>query len=179
MRHPRGRGLLMRTLSEIAANDIILKEPRRSMSLWYRFSWYCLYPLARLIFRFSVHGLENVPHEGPVLIASNHCSHLDPPLVALGINRQITFLAKEELFSVPILGMLIRTFGAYPVSRGQGRCPGYPCSVADDERKQSLANFSRRHPQCGWTDSESGARDSMDFLEKRRSGSSCSSDRNA
>lgn len=90
------------------------------MSVWYRIAWYCLQPLVRSFFRFTVYGNENIPADGPLVIASNHCSNLDPPLVALGITRQITFLAKEELFRVPLLGALIRSFDAYPVSRGQG-----------------------------------------------------------
>lgn len=90
------------------------------MTMWYRFVWFFLQPLVRLYFRLTVEGKENMPKTGPVLLASNHCSHLDPPLIALSVFRRLTFLAKEELFSVPVLGSLILSFGAHPVARRQG-----------------------------------------------------------
>ncbi len=68
---------------------------------------------------FSIYGLENVPLEGPLIVAPNHSSNLDPPATACSINRQITFMAKSELFKVPILGALIRSLGSFPVHRGE------------------------------------------------------------
>jgi 1-acyl-sn-glycerol-3-phosphate acyltransferase len=90
------------------------------MHFVYRLCWIILQPLVRSYFRLTVSGCENIPRSGAVFVASNHCSHLDPPLIALGLPRQMTFLAKEELFSVPVLGVLIRFFGAHPVTRGKG-----------------------------------------------------------
>lgn len=72
----------------------------------------------RILFRIEARGLENIPSEGPVIIASNHISLLDPPAVGILMKRQVRFMAKEELFKVPILGFLIRSFGAFPVKRG-------------------------------------------------------------
>lgn len=89
------------------------------MEWWYRFWWLILQPLVKVYFRLSTVGQDHVPLEGPVLIASNHCSHLDPPLVALALRRQVNFLAKKELFSVPFVGFVIRWFGGYPVVRGK------------------------------------------------------------
>ncbi|HIW33324.1 MAG TPA: 1-acyl-sn-glycerol-3-phosphate acyltransferase [Candidatus Paenibacillus intestinavium] len=74
--------------------------------------------LYRILFRINVVGTENIPADGAVIIASNHSSLLDPPAVGILIKRQVRFMAKEELFKVPVLGMLIRSFGAYPVKRG-------------------------------------------------------------
>src|SRR5690606_30850953 len=72
----------------------------------------------RILFRIEAKGIENIPAEGPVIIASNHISLLDPPAVGILIDRQVRFMAKEELFKIPVLGFLIRSFGAFPVKRG-------------------------------------------------------------
>jgi 1-acyl-sn-glycerol-3-phosphate acyltransferase len=73
--------------------------------------------LMRLLFRVEARGTEHVPATGALLIVANHSSFLDPPLVGGMVPRQLTFLAKAELFAVPILGPLIRRLGAYPVNR--------------------------------------------------------------
>jgi 1-acyl-sn-glycerol-3-phosphate acyltransferase len=65
-------------------------------------------------------GEENIPATGPLIIAPNHLSNLDPPLVGCAQNRrQLTFMAKEELFEVPVFGRLIRSLGAFPIRRGE------------------------------------------------------------
>ncbi|HET7876256.1 MAG TPA: lysophospholipid acyltransferase family protein [Methylomirabilota bacterium] len=73
--------------------------------------------LMRLYFRVERRGREHVPRTGPVLIASNHVSVLDPPLVGGMAPRPVYFLAKEELFRIPLLGELIRRLNARPVRR--------------------------------------------------------------
>jgi 1-acyl-sn-glycerol-3-phosphate acyltransferase len=73
--------------------------------------------LMRLLFGLSSRGRENVPKTGPVLLVANHSSFLDPPLVGGMTPRQVSFMAKEELFRVPFLGWLIRHLNARPVRR--------------------------------------------------------------
>ncbi len=73
--------------------------------------------LMRLGFRLEVRGREHVPATGPVLIVSNHVSVLDPPFVGGASPRELYFLAKEELFEVPLFGRLIRALNARPVKR--------------------------------------------------------------
>jgi len=71
----------------------------------------------RCLFRFRAIGLDNVPREGAVLLASNHVSALDPPVVGAAAPRPLQYMAKVELFRVPLLGGLVRRLNAYPVER--------------------------------------------------------------
>jgi 1-acyl-sn-glycerol-3-phosphate acyltransferase len=85
-----------------------------------------LYRLGRGLFRIyfytllrlRVVGINNVPAEGPVVLCANHTSLLDPPLLGTPLERMVHFMAKAELFDVPILGTMISKVGAFPVKRG-------------------------------------------------------------
>lgn len=74
--------------------------------------------LYRFLFRYEALGMEHIPDTGAVLLCSNHLSNWDPPFVALPLKRRVRFMAKEELFKVPVLRQIIRYFGAFPVKRG-------------------------------------------------------------
>lgn len=69
------------------------------------------------VWRMRVYGGENVPKTGPVIIACNHVSYFDPPVLGTTSPRRISYMAKEELFHIPVLGPLISAVGAYPVDR--------------------------------------------------------------
>ncbi|SFI56217.1 1-acyl-sn-glycerol-3-phosphate acyltransferase [Paenibacillus sp. UNC496MF] len=71
-----------------------------------------------VLFRFEAIGLENIPPTGPVVLCSNHISLLDPPTVGTPVNRMVHYMAKAELFAVPLFGPFIRSLGAFPVKRG-------------------------------------------------------------
>src|SRR5438094_7996343 len=71
----------------------------------------------RLLFRVEVKSPEHVPLAGAVLLVANHSSLLDPPLVGGVLPRQLSFLAKAELFRIPLFGPLIRRLNARPVRR--------------------------------------------------------------
>jgi len=73
--------------------------------------------LMRLLFRLEPRGREHVPMTGPVLLAANHVSVLDPPLVGGAVPRELHFMAKEELFRIPLFGRLIGALNAHPVKR--------------------------------------------------------------
>ncbi len=77
------------------------------------------YFLLPLYARIEVRGLENVPAEGPLVIASNHLNDADPGIICTRIRRPIAFMAKVELFHVPLLAQFLRAFGAFPVRRGE------------------------------------------------------------
>ena len=70
-----------------------------------------------LFFRARVSGVENIPANGPVILASNHLSLIDPPLVGAFSTRPARFMAKEELFAHPLFGTIIKALGAFPVRR--------------------------------------------------------------
>lgn len=73
--------------------------------------------LARHGLACQVAGASNIPKEGPLIVAINHQSYWDPPLVAMAVERPVHFLAKEALFRMPLLGGLLRSCGALPVRR--------------------------------------------------------------
>lgn len=85
-----------------------------------------LYPFARSVvagilkptYRIKVEGRENFPKEGGVLLCTNHISNFDPPVVGVTAPRKVFFMAKAELFKVPILKDLLHNFGTFPVNRG-------------------------------------------------------------
>ena len=87
-------------------------------TLLYRFAYSFIPPLFRFLFRIKIEGAENIPTQGPVVIASNHRSNLDPFFLGVSSPRQIHFMAKAELWKVSVLGRLISAAGAFPVSRG-------------------------------------------------------------
>ncbi|MEH7224262.1 lysophospholipid acyltransferase family protein [Bacillus sp. JJ1566] len=70
------------------------------------------------LYRIEVLGRENIPKEGGVLICSNHIDNLDPPVVGVTSPRPIHFMAKAELFKVPVLGRILPNVNAFPVKRG-------------------------------------------------------------
>ncbi|WP_027408601.1 lysophospholipid acyltransferase family protein [Anoxybacteroides tepidamans] len=70
------------------------------------------------LYRIEVIGAERFPKEGGVLLCANHISNFDPPVVGITAPRPIHFMAKEELFRVPILKTLLPPLNAFPVKRG-------------------------------------------------------------
>lgn len=72
------------------------------------------YPL----FRIKVIGKENIPKEGPVIICSNHISNFDPPVVGITSSRDISFMAKGELFESKFSNKLLTNLNAFPIQRG-------------------------------------------------------------
>ena len=77
-----------------------------------------IFPIYKLLFRGILIGRENIPKKGSFILVSNHGSLLDPPFLGHAVGRNISFMAKSELFRIPLLGFIIKACGAYPVKRG-------------------------------------------------------------
>ena len=96
------------------------REPFVNLLLYSAFKYSVVNPMLLAYFRGRIHGAENVPRNGPLVIVSNHASNFDPPIVSDSVRRPVSYMAKEELFQVPVLKQVIQLYGAYPVSRGSG-----------------------------------------------------------
>jgi len=94
------------------------------MNLSYRLGWSFFRAMFAVYFRWSVFNPERVPLTGGVILASNHASFLDPPLVGSGLHRDINYLARESLFRFPGIGALLRSWNSVPVDRDGGGAAG-------------------------------------------------------
>lgn len=89
--------------------------------------------LAKLVLSLdavAVAGREHIPSSGGFIFASNHASYFDPPILAVASTRQMTYLAKIELFANPIFARAIRALGAHPVERGKGDREAFETAIA-------------------------------------------------
>ena len=84
----------------------------------YNVSTFIIYVLAKVLFRIKIYGRENIPKKGGVILASNHLSYLDPGIVGAGAwPRKVNFMARDSLFSVPVLSGWMKAVGVIPVKR--------------------------------------------------------------
>jgi len=92
-------------------------------SLWYSLLWCPCYAISQVWFQYRFSGRAHVPISGPVLLVSNHQSHLDPVIVGIACPRQLKFLARQGLFFWPF-SLLIRSLGAVSIDRERGSLGG-------------------------------------------------------
>lgn len=85
----------------------------------YGFAQKILLPPVLAVWRFKVYGADRVPRDGPLIVACNHASYMDPVALGVACPRPLSYMAKAELFRIPVLGPLIRAVHAYPVERGE------------------------------------------------------------
>jgi len=90
----------------------------------YFLGWIVYRALLRFYFGWRVFNQERAPLNGPVILASNHSSYLDPPLVGAGIKRGINYLARENLFRFPVVGWILHQWQVVPVDREGGGAKG-------------------------------------------------------
>ena len=100
--------------------EAIYKDRPRQSFVYGCVSYLFVFPIFRFLFRGQTIGISNLPKTGGVVVVSNHGSHLDPPILGHALGRPVAFMAKSELFRVPILASIISACGAYPVKRGAG-----------------------------------------------------------
>lgn len=97
----------------------IPSDPTRRSKTWLFFqtiTWF----VYKLLFRYEAYGIHNVPATGGAILAANHESYLDPPLVGVPLKRPVAFMAKSELFENKYFGFLIRNLHAFPIRQGKG-----------------------------------------------------------
>jgi 1-acyl-sn-glycerol-3-phosphate acyltransferase len=85
---------------------------------FYTFAKAVAYSIFKPWFRIEAIGVENFPKKGPVLLCANHIHNFDPIAVGIMAPRPVHYMAKEELFKVPVLGGIVRKCNAFPVKRG-------------------------------------------------------------
>lgn len=115
--------------------------------------------LLRLLFRLERHGEEHVPATGPLLIVANHSSFLDSPVVGGMAPRKLMFLAKAELFDIPLFGALIRGVNARPLKR-EGADPAalrLALKILEDDRALLIFPEGTRGPEGTLREPKTGA----------------------
>jgi 1-acyl-sn-glycerol-3-phosphate acyltransferase len=91
----------------------------KSAEIAWKIGRYTIQPPTKLLGHLKVYGAERVPMEGGLVIACNHFSWVDPPILGAACPRTIYYMAKMEAHRVPGLGQLIRAFGTFSVRRGE------------------------------------------------------------
>ena len=87
---------------------------------FYDFAHAAVGVLLRLAFRYRIVGAEKIPRAGGVIVAANHISNLDPPILGVALPRPVSYMAKKELFAIPVLKTVITHLNAFPVDREAG-----------------------------------------------------------
>jgi len=112
------------TVSKVSGNlwpihqpSLAAKELPPKDQLLYRFARVVCRLILLFFRRWNVSGKENFPSTGGLVVVSNHVSYWDPVVIGSALDRQVYFMAKEELFKIPLLGPLITRLGAFPVQR--------------------------------------------------------------
>ncbi len=109
----------------------------------------CLGGIYKCLFRVHIHGAENAPKSAGYLVVSNHISFLDVFSLAVSIRPQIRFMAKKELFSVPLLSGLIKALGAFPVDRKGSAVAPIKKSIALIDAGEVVGMFPTGHRYTG------------------------------
>ena len=100
-----------------------------------------VYIAFHIVFNVRFEGRSNIPKGETVIYASNHRSNADPPLIGCSAKGKFAFMAKEELFKNKFFAWLIRSLGAFPVSRGKGDTGVLDTAVERLENGRSLIIF--------------------------------------
>ena len=106
-------------------------------------------PLYRFFMRVKVRGAENVPLDGGIILCANHIAAVDVISIGCVCPRQLTFVAKKELFSVPVLGKIVKALGAIRVDRGANDVSAIKASVEAAKSGKVLSIFPQGHRYPG------------------------------
>jgi 1-acyl-sn-glycerol-3-phosphate acyltransferase len=115
-------------------------KPTLPARLWYAVLWSPCWAISLIYFRYRYWGRGNVPPVGPVLLVSNHQSHLDPVLVGIACPRQLKYLARQGLFFWPF-SLWIRSLGAVAIDRERGSIGGIKTTLRLLSQDQAVVVF--------------------------------------
>lgn len=97
--------------------------------------------IAKVAFRLHVEGEECIPGTGPVILAANHVSFIDPVIIMVSVRRPVRFMAKKELFRFPPFGWLLRQFGTFPIDRNRINLRAFKQATSFLEAGEVVAMF--------------------------------------
>lgn len=123
----------------------IVKKKTKDTTPLYQVLKVIVSPIYRTLFNVRIKGKENVPREGGVLLCPNHIAALDVISIGVVCPRQITFIAKKELFSIPVLGWLIKALGAVKIDRGGGDVGAIKTAVTAIQNGKTVVIFPQGH----------------------------------
>ena len=122
------------------------KESKNSSSLLYRIVYAIFSKAVSAFFRVHVVGSENEPDKGGFVVCGNHASATDPVVLCCAFRKhQVRFMAKKELFKVPIVSWLVSLMGAFPVDRGGNDVGAIKKSVAMVRDGKCMGIFPQGH----------------------------------
>lgn len=123
----------------------IIKRAKKKRKSFYMKAHKVLAPLIRFFSGIKVHGKENIPKEGGYMLCSNHIAVRDVLLIGATCPRQIKFVAKKELFAIPILRSIMKAFGAVKLDRGGTDVGALRKSVELIEQGDIVSIFPQGH----------------------------------
>ncbi|MBQ9112871.1 MAG: 1-acyl-sn-glycerol-3-phosphate acyltransferase [Clostridia bacterium] len=126
------------------------QKQKKQGSRFFRAVYTLLSGVVKLIFRIKVVDPENEPEKGGFVVCANHTSALDPILICYAFRlHQVCFMAKKELFRIPLLSGLIRMLGAFPVDRSGNDVGAIRNAVSIVEEGRCLGVFPQGHRYPG------------------------------
>lgn len=127
----------------------------------------CLSGFFRRVFRVEAVGLENEPSEGGFIVAPNHLSLFDVIIVAASLKHQVHYMAKAELFKIPLFNRLITTLGAFPVDRGGADVGAIRKCISYLQEGNVVGIYPQGHRQKGIDPAETEPKSGIAMVAKR------------
>ena len=123
-----------------------MSKTKKSGSALYRTVYPVLAWFVGILFNIRVIGRENEPDDGGFMVCANHTSATDPVVLCYAFRKhQVRFMAKKELFKVPVVNWLVGLMGAFPVDRGGNDVGAIKKSVAMLKEGQCMGIFPQGH----------------------------------
>jgi 1-acyl-sn-glycerol-3-phosphate acyltransferase len=141
--------------------------PRERLWLW-RLGFPPVRALALFLAPARIEGLAGLPRQGAYIVVANHVSWIDPPWIAFALNTAVRYMAKEEVFRIPVVGGVLRAVGCFPIRRGSADrralvtalrvlAAGQPLGFFPEGHRSDTGALIRAHPGIGMLAVRSGA----------------------